>query len=54
MKAPQGATTASIRVDGGTTTSNQSIGSSEDMFYTLANKAERETAYTVQIRLLFR
>lgn len=51
MKAPQGATTASISVDGGTTTTSQSIDSSVDMFYTLADKAKNETktTYTVQI-----
>lgn len=49
MKAPQAATTASISVDGGTTTTSKSIGSSVDMFYTLPNKAESETTYTVQI-----
>ena len=51
MKAPQGAATASISVDDGTTTTkNQEIGSSVDMFYTLANNAESETTYTVQIQ----
>ena len=49
MKAPQDATTASIRVSGDTEAKSQIIRSSVDMFYTLANKADSETTYTVQI-----
>lgn len=49
MKAPQGSTAASISVDGGTTTTSQTIGSSVDMFYTLADKTDSETTYTVQV-----
>ncbi len=50
MKAPQGVTEASISVDGGVTTKKQSVGSSVDMFYTIAEKIEDEKEYTVQIK----
>lgn len=49
MKAPRTATTAEITINGGIAT-EQAIGSSLDMFYSLAGKAANETTYTVQIK----
>lgn len=52
LKAPQGATTATISIYDGSnpTTTEQAVGSSVDMFYTLTGKKDSETTYTVQIK----
>ena len=55
MKAPQGVTKVSVSVDDETKTEAETetkvidINSSVDMFYTLTDKANSETTYTVQI-----